>query len=215
MPLALLAVERTAAIVLLAAALFSSTNVDDLFVLTALFMNPAFRAREIVIGQYAGIALLFSLSLLASLLALAIPRAYIGAAGLFPILLGLKGLWDRRKGAAEQGKASPVSDSGKWGRTMMVALLTLTNGGDNLSIYVPVFALHSRLELLVIGVTFAFLTGIWCYVAHHFVHHPRLGHPVRKYGALVVPYLLIVIGVLILWDAGTIHLLIRPMHRGI
>ena len=138
-------------------------------------MNPAFRAREIVIGQYAGIALLFSLSLLASLLALAIPRAYIGAAGLFPIFLGLKGLWEGRKAAAEQGKASPIADSGKWGRTMMVALLTLTNGGDNLSIYVPVFALHSRLELLVIGVTFAFLTGSWCYVAHRVVHHPPFG----------------------------------------
>ncbi len=210
-----LVVSQAVSTLLLAAALFTSTNIDDLFVLAALFMNPAYRTREIIFGQCVGIALLFCLSLLASLLALAIPREYIGAAGLFPIFLGLKGLWERRKRPFKQRKASPVSESSKWGRPTMVALLTLTNGGDNISIYVPVFALRSRLELLGIAVTFAFFTGIWCYVAHRFANHPRLSNPVRKYGPLFVPYILIVIGVLIAWDAGTLHLLIRAMNKGI
>ncbi len=32
-----------------------STNVDDIFVLIGFFADPKFRARDIVIGQYAGI----------------------------------------------------------------------------------------------------------------------------------------------------------------
>jgi cadmium resistance protein CadD (predicted permease) len=43
----------------LAIVLFASTNVDDLFVLLGFFSDPKLRARDIVVGQYAGIATLF------------------------------------------------------------------------------------------------------------------------------------------------------------
>jgi cadmium resistance protein CadD (predicted permease) len=63
--------------------LFASTNVDDIFVLVGFFADPKFRARNIVLGQYAGIVMLFGLSLLGSLLSLVIPREYIGLLGYF------------------------------------------------------------------------------------------------------------------------------------
>ena len=50
----------------LAVALFASTNVDDLFVLLGFFSDPKFHARDIVVGQYAGIATLFGLSVAVS-----------------------------------------------------------------------------------------------------------------------------------------------------
>lgn len=74
--------------------LFASTNVDDVFVLIGFLADPKFRARDIVLGQYVGIAALFSVSLAASMLSLVVPRAYVGLLGILPILIGLKKLFD-------------------------------------------------------------------------------------------------------------------------
>jgi cadmium resistance protein CadD (predicted permease) len=85
--------------------LFASTNVDDVFVLIGFFADPKFRARDIVLGQYSGIAALFSASAAASLLSLVIPRAYVGLLGVVPILIGLKKLFDlyrKRDGTEER-----------------------------------------------------------------------------------------------------------------
>jgi cadmium resistance protein CadD (predicted permease) len=82
------------ALLSLAIALFASTNVDDVFVLVGFFADPKFRARDIVIGQYTGITVLFGVSVVASLLSLVIPRAYLGLLGIAPILIGARKLLD-------------------------------------------------------------------------------------------------------------------------
>ncbi len=82
--------ESSFALLGLAIALFASTNVDDVFVLVGFFADPKFHARDIVIGQYAGITALFGVSVVASLLSLVIPRAYLGLLGIAPILIGAK-----------------------------------------------------------------------------------------------------------------------------
>ena len=46
----------------LAVVLFASTNIDDLFVLLALFADRRVGTRGIVVGQYLGIAILFAFS---------------------------------------------------------------------------------------------------------------------------------------------------------
>jgi hypothetical protein len=83
---AVLSMESSFALLGLAIALFASTNVDDVFVLVGFFADPKFRARDIVIGQYAGITALFGVSVVASLLSLVIPRAYLGLLGIAPDL---------------------------------------------------------------------------------------------------------------------------------
>src|SRR5260370_37639252 len=74
----------------LAIGLFASTNVDDVFVLVGFFVDGKFRARDIVIGQYAGITALFGVSVVASLLSLVIRRAYRGLMVIAPILRAAK-----------------------------------------------------------------------------------------------------------------------------
>jgi cadmium resistance protein CadD (predicted permease) len=78
----------------LAIVLFASTNVDDVFVLVGFFADPKFRPREIVAGQYSGIAVLFGVAVLGSLLRLVISRPYIGLFGIVTISLGAKKLFD-------------------------------------------------------------------------------------------------------------------------
>ena len=62
--------ESLFALLGMAIMLFASTNVDDVFVLIGFFADQKFRARDIVLGQYVGIAALFSVSVAAALLSL-------------------------------------------------------------------------------------------------------------------------------------------------
>jgi len=78
----------------LAIALFASTNIDDMFVLVGFFSDPKFRQKEVVTGQFVGIAVLFVLCLAGSLLTLVISRAYVGLFGIVPIALGVMKLVD-------------------------------------------------------------------------------------------------------------------------
>src|ERR1700733_16062715 len=81
-----------------AVAVFTSTNLDDMFVLLGFFSDPKFRSRQVVIGQYFGIGTLFGLSVVASLVSLVIPTAYVGLLGLAPIMIGLRKAWSLRNG---------------------------------------------------------------------------------------------------------------------
>jgi cadmium resistance protein CadD (predicted permease) len=195
----------------LAIALFASTNVDDMFVLVGFFADPEFRPRDIVTGQYAGITTLFALSLLGSLLALVISRAYIGLFGIVAIALGAKRLFDlyRNRETTDSGLEHP--DTGRHTRVATVALLTLANGADNIGIYMPAFAIRSPLEIGMFAVIFAVMTGLWCFFAHWMVNHPTFGKPIRRYGRRLAPLVLIGIGVSILYEAGSFGLLEAKM----
>ncbi|WP_286203072.1 cadmium resistance transporter [Rhizobium lusitanum] len=194
----------------LAVVLFVSTNVDDIFVLLGFFIDPKFRTRQIVIGQYLGVAALCGASLLASMISLVIPATYIGLLGFAPILLGLKKLWEWRKGP-EIGD-DPQNHNGAslgHGKIAAVAMVTIANGGDNISIYTPLFATRTMSEITVIVAIFALLTAMWIGAAHYLVNHRTIGAPIRRYGNRVVPFVLVALGMLIIHEAGTIELLRR------
>jgi cadmium resistance protein CadD (predicted permease) len=192
----------------LAIALFASTNVDDIFGLVAFFADPKFRPKDIVIGQYTGIIALFALSLLGSLLALVISRAYIGLFGIVAIGLGAKRLFDSYRN--HQVPESPQRpDSSRHTRIATVALFTLANGADSIGIYMPAFAIRSAFEVGIFAVIFVVMTGLWCFSAHWIVHHPKFGKPIRTYGHRVAPLVLIGIGASIIYEAGSIGLLVR------
>ncbi|MFT4185475.1 MAG: cadmium resistance transporter [Rhizobium sp.] len=192
----------------LAVVLFVSTNIDDIFVLLGFFTDPKFRTRHIAIGQYLGIAVLFGASLLASMISLVVPEAYVGLLGFAPIVIGLKSLWDWWRGApdADEPENHEQAAAGH-GKIAAVALVTIANGGDNVGVYVPVFATRTIEEIAAIAIIFAILTAAWLGAAHLLVNHPRLGAPIRRYGYRITPFVLVALGILILFESGTIELL--------
>lgn len=190
--------------------LFATTNVDDVFVLLGFFSDPKFHPRQIVIGQYLGIAVLYGVSVLASLLALVVPAAYIGLLGLAPIYLGARSLYSVWRGDdndADESDGHRKAASRSTGNILTVATVTIANGGDNISIYTPLFATRPAIDIAVIGLVFTVLTAVWCRAGHWLVHHPALGAPLRRYGHRVVPYVLIGLGLFILYEANTFSLL--------
>ena len=187
----------------LAIILFASTNIDDLVVLIGFFADRRVRTRDIVAGQYAGLTALFLVSAAGSLLSLVIPKAYLGLLGIFPIVIGLRKLNDLRRDGS-----GPESSSR--GSVVSVALVTIANGGDNIGIYIPAFAVHSGAEIGVIALVFVAMTVLWCTLAHWMVNHHRVGAPLRRYGRIFAPLVLIGLGISIIYKAGAIQWL---LHR--
>jgi cadmium resistance protein CadD (predicted permease) len=177
--------ESLAEALLTGAAAFAATNLDDLVLLTAFFGDRMYRPGSVIAGQYAGIALLYGVSLAAFV----IPQAYAALLGVLPIAIGLKKLFETRAAAAQL----PHS-----GSMLSVATVTVANGGDNIAVYVPLFAAYPKNEVWLIGAVFAAMTALWCYAAWRLVAHPGLGQAIRAHGHRVLPWVLIALGVWIL-----------------
>ncbi len=196
----------------IAAIVFISTNIDDIFLLAAFFSDPKLLRRSIVLGQYLGITVLTLVSVVAAVLALTIPPAWVALLGLAPLYLGLQKLPDLWRGPAQDGDAEDHSiqdqehkvQRGLHSQILAVMSVTVANGGDNIGVYVPLFATSVN-SILTYCVTFAVMTGIWCAMGYLLVKNKVLGGVIRKYGHKIFPVVLIVLGIHIL--SGAIDLI--------
>src|ERR1700754_4142951 len=64
---------------------FASTNVDDIFLLSAFFADSHLMTRNVVAGQFLGIAALVLASAAAALAALAVPAGWTALLGVVPL----------------------------------------------------------------------------------------------------------------------------------
>jgi cadmium resistance protein CadD (predicted permease) len=180
---------------ILAAVVFASTNVDDILVLSVFFAQPGRRVWAIVVGQYLGIGVLVLTSVAAALAALVIPREWIALIGVVPLALGIKQLVAGSNHRAGQ----PQTGAG----ALTVAAVTAANGGDNLGVYIPLFATRPAAIPMYAGV-FAIGTAVWCLAAYALVSHPVLAATFTRYGHRVLPWVLIGVGVYVLWGAAPV-----------
>ena len=183
-----------------AAAIFASTNIDDLLLLSALFADPHLGARSIVLGQFLGIGLLFGASAVAALATLAVPEGWTALLG-----LGLRGLLRLRgRPAAPDDGLTARRGGAPWGAQVpAVAGLVVASGGDNLGAYIPLFA-RAPAAIPAYAAIFAALTALWCMLGYAVANNRVLGGHVRRYGRVALPFILIALGLHILSDARAV-----------
>jgi cadmium resistance protein CadD (predicted permease) len=190
----------------LAVLLFVSANVDDIFVLVAFFSDRAFRAREVVAGQFSGMVALIASSVLLSTVARLVPPRCVGLLGAIPVVLGVVRLAQRNGSATDEEPLSRPAGGG-FGRGLAVGLTTMATGGDNIAVYVPVFATRTRPELALTIVVFLLLTAVWCTAGHRLVTHPRIGTLLRRHARRVTPFVFVALGLFILIKSRAFSLL--------
>lgn len=189
-----------------AVVVFASTNVDDVFLLATFFADRHLQARSVVLGQFLGIGVLVAASAAGAWASLAVPEGYTALLGIVPLALGLRKLWDLRQ--AERARASDEdmreAEERVQRRThspiLAVAGVTVANGGDNLGVYIPLFARDPGLVPLY-AVVFAVMTGLWCFVGHRLVQHRVISMQLRRYGDVALPIVLLALGLWILSGA--------------
>ncbi|MCX5494404.1 cadmium resistance transporter [Kaistia dalseonensis] len=190
----------------LAIAVFISTNVDDIFLLAAFFSDRKIRPRSIVIGQFLGIGALVLVSCLAAWFAVALPSGLIALLGVVPLGLGIKQLIALRRPSddaandAQSDRAEHELEQAWHSQILAIAGVTIANGGDNLGVYIPLFASGSSWIPLFVAV-FAAMTLLWCFMGHLIVNNRLLGDHIRRYGHKILPFVLIAIGIHILSGA--------------
>jgi cadmium resistance protein CadD (predicted permease) len=187
---------------LLSTGAFISTNIDDLFLLVGFLSDRSFSRGHIFVGQILGMAAIVAISLAAAWAALAISPERVGLLGLAPIVVGVGKLLRRGK-SDEEGQPTAAG-------ILQVATVTVVNGGDNLAAYTPIFATQGSREMIATLAIFAVLTLVWCFVALWLVRHTALGKPLRRYGHVLLPFILIGLGGLILCRSGAVSLAVAP-----
>ena len=195
---------------------FVATNIDDIVILTLFFgqVNAGMRVRHIVIGQYLGFAGLVLLSLPGFFGGLLIPAQWIGLLGLLPIAIGIFKLVrpdedEIQTVSAEVLRSQKRSKLASWlsPQTYSVAAVTIANGGDNVGIYVPLFAGSNLASLSVILAVYFVLLGIWCYIAQRIALQPAIAQLLSRYGEKLVPWVLIGLGLYILIESESYRLI--------
>ncbi|MBW4502078.1 MAG: cadmium resistance transporter [Scytonema hyalinum WJT4-NPBG1] len=79
--------------------------------------------------------------------------------------------------------------------------------GDHISIYIPLFASSNFINLLIIIIVFIVMKGLWYAVAYLFARQPRIAHIITYSGKNAVPFILIALGLYLMYERGTFALL--------
>lgn len=211
----------------LAIATAIATTFDDNIYLTLFFgrVNRTFRPRHIVMGEFIGFTALVGISLVGFLGGLVISNMWIGLLGFLPIAIGLNTLLSRDENGNETIQdvapnmlvlSSHVRSSKQmlWRtlfdrQTYRVSAVTIANGGNNIGIYIPLFASSTLPNLmLMLSVCYAAI-GLWCLLSYSIVSQPAIAFLMARYVRKVIPFMLMWIGFSILMDNQSYQLIAR------
>ena len=163
-----------------AVAMFAGTNIDDIVVLTVLFVASASQGRprawQIVTGQYLGLITLVATSVVAALGLVIVPQEWVGLLGVLPLSLGLWTLirWLR----SDDEDEPPVAATGMAG----VAAITIA--------------------------VFLICVGIWCYAGRLLGTRRKVVDTLERVEHWLVPAVFIGLGLFILLESGVLARLI-------
>ena len=201
---------------------FTVTNIDDMMILLLLFseIDSNFRKRHIFIGQYLGFFAIIMLSLPGFFGGLFIQREWLGLLGIIPIAIGMKQLINQQTESTEVQTVNPdfpqlLHPNPTWSfllsifhpNTYQVAAITIANSGDNISIYIPLFAGQDFVSLGIIIAVFLAMVGLGCGIAYLLTSQVTIGYILSGYGRAIIPFILMALGLFILYDRGTFKLL--------
>jgi cadmium resistance protein CadD (predicted permease) len=191
-----------------AVGLFAVTNVDDIVVLALFFAQGTghrHAARSIAAGQYLGFAAILAVAVAAALGATFLPATAVPYLGLLPLALGARAAVQAWRHRGDDADDDPASGPGG-PRMLEVAAVTFANGGDNIGVYVPVFATAGLGGTTVYVVVFLVLLAVWVAAGRYFATRPVVARALSRWGHVLLPVVLIGIGALILVEGGAFGL---------
>ena len=95
---------------------------------------------------------------------------------------------------------TPAADRGAG--VLQVAAVTFANGGDNIGVYVPVFAVAGAGGMVGYVVVFLIGVGLWCAMGWFLAGRPLVAGVLSRWGHVILPVVLIGIGLVILVEGG-------------
>ena len=200
------------ATIVAAIGMFAATNIDDIVVLTVLFVASSRggpRGWQIVLGQYLGFSTLVALSVVAAVGLTIIPDEWVGFLGLVPLGIGIFGLIrGLRNGGDDDDEAeSALKAVGVLG----IAGITIANGADNISLYTPIFRTIPPVDTVITIVVFLALVAVWCVIGRLIGTNTAVTRRLERIEHWLVPAVFIGLGLFILIESGVIPRLISVL----
>ncbi|MBD2234484.1 cadmium resistance transporter [Phormidium tenue] len=211
--------------VMLGLATATATTFDDNIYLTMFFSktNRTFRPRHIVVGEFVGFTGLVGISLIGYFAGLMIPHIWVGLLGFLPIAIGVNALLSRQTIAEDETVAVSVANPTRshyrqvcrqsLGHTLRdpqtyrVSAVTLANGGNNIAIYIPLFASSTLPRLsIILAVCYAAI-GLWLALSYSLTRQPQAAFVMANYVRRAFPFVLIWLGASIVLENGSYQLL--------
>jgi cadmium resistance protein CadD (predicted permease) len=195
-----------------ATGLFIVTNIDDIIVLSLFYARgagaPGTTAR-ILGGQYLGFGAILAAAVLVALGARSfLPEEVIPYFGLIPLVLGLLAAW--RAWRAWRDDDDDDDDEGKVrGKPLSVATIaavTFANGGDNIGVYVPVFATVGTAGIIAYSIVFLALVAVLVGAARFVATRRPIAEVLERWEQVLFPIVLIGLGIVILVEGGAFGL---------
>ena len=89
---------------------------------------------------------------------------------------------------------------------LTVEAVTFSNGGDNIGCIHHFLPNNSAGESVLITLIFMVMTAGWCIIAYYLVRHSIIAERLQKTGHIIFPFVLIGLGIYILYVVTTISL---------
>jgi len=196
--------------ILQAVGLFVATNIDDIIVLSLFYARGAGQrgtTRKILLGQYLGFGGILLAAVLVSLGARSfLPEAALPYFGLIPLALGLYAAWQVWRNRDEDDDDDEAKVGDRQVGTLTVAAVTFANGGDNIGVYVPVFATASTTAIIAYCLVFLALVGLLVLAARYVATRRPIAEVLERWEHILFPLVLIGLGVVILLEGGAFGL---------
>jgi cadmium resistance protein CadD (predicted permease) len=194
---------------------FVATNLDDMILLMLFFsqVNRDFRSPQIIVGQYLGFTLILILSSIGLLFGFFVSQQWLGLLGFVPLIIGLQQLFDRGENEIQEVTLDLTPAEGRSlffrlpPRTYHVAAVTVANGGDNIGIYVSIFANNPPLNVSILVGIFYLMVGLWCALAYYLTTHPQIAKLLADYGDKITPWIYIALGIYLLVESKSYRIL--------
>ena len=190
-------------IILVAAAAFLATNMDNLALLVVFLLR--YRCHRVIVGiaYLVGLSLVVLLSFLLSLLASAVPVQYLGLLGFVPISIGVVGIYRLIRGPAPESDSRQEQTASAAAVFVTTMFTQLGNSTDTLLTFGPLFADSMRAASYMIMFTIALMGALFLFAANYFVKHPLLSDLLQRQAHRATPFLLIFVGLYILANTAS------------
>lgn len=189
--------------------LFVVTNIDDVIVLSLFYARGAGApgtTPRILGGQYLGFGAILAAAVLVALGARSfLPEEVIPYFGLIPLVLGLLAAW-RAWRAWRDDDDDDDKVGGKALSVATIAAVTFANGGDNIGVYVPVFATVGTAGIIAYSIVFLALVAVLVAAARFVATRKPIAEVLERWEQVLFPIVLIGLGVVILVEGGAFGL---------
>lgn len=191
------------AMILTAIITFIATGIDEIFVLTIIFVyaNNKKSIRDVYIGQQIGMIILLAISVLAIFGITLITEKWVGILGFLPIIKGVKILIN---GDDDDEKEEIINKTSRYKSLILsVTVIAIAGGGEELAIYIPYFASLSTEYLIITLITFTILVPIWCKICSKISSIKQIQNTATKYERILLPIVFIGLGIFVLIENNT------------